>query len=214
VARVVDAGDGNQGAEQPGVDGGGAGAARVEVQGEEADAEVEGFAGDFVAVDEGAPVSVDGDEAEGGGGAGEGAPVGGGGGGGGGGEVAVWLGRVGIGIWGFLVGGLGWFGGGGGGFLELGVGFGTAAAGSGSFFEAGIRGGLVVFFRYRWWGGGAFVGGSGDGCEVAVAPGFHGGGCGGNDVRCAGCLILLRHGEDRCEGLEGRQCADGGQAKV
>lgn len=206
MARVVDAGDGDQGAEQPRVDGGGAGAARVEVQGEEADAKVQGFAGDFVAVDEGAPVSVDGDEAEGGGGARESAPAGGRGGGGGGGEVAVWLGMSGIGVWGFLMGGLGWFGGGGGGggFLELGVGFGTAAAGSGSVFEAGIRGGFLVLFGDRRWGGGAFVGGSGDGCEVAIAPGFYGGGCGGNHVRCAGCLILLRHGHDCCEGLEGR----------
>lgn len=37
------------------------GAAAVEMEGEEADAEMEGFARDLVAVDEGAPVPVDGD---------------------------------------------------------------------------------------------------------------------------------------------------------
>ncbi len=70
MARVVDAGDRDEGAEEVGVDGCGGGAARVEVQGEEADGDVEGLAGDLVAVDEGAPVAVDGDEAEGRGGAG------------------------------------------------------------------------------------------------------------------------------------------------
>lgn len=39
----------------------GGGAARVEVQGEEADGDVQGFSGDLVSVHEGAPVSVDGD---------------------------------------------------------------------------------------------------------------------------------------------------------
>lgn len=91
------------------MDASGGGAAGVEVQGEEADGEMEGFAGDLVAVDEAAPVPVDGDEAEGGGRAGDFAPVGGVGlgvcGCRGGREVAV------------LVGGGGWRGFlGGGGF--------------------------------------------------------------------------------------------------
>ena len=46
------------------MDGRGGGASTVEVKGEEADGEVEGFAWDFVSVDEGAPVSVDGDQAK------------------------------------------------------------------------------------------------------------------------------------------------------
>lgn len=45
-------------------------AARVEGEGDEADGEVERFPGDLVAMDEAAPVSVDGDEAEWGRGAG------------------------------------------------------------------------------------------------------------------------------------------------
>jgi len=134
MARIVDAGDGYECGEQPGVDGGGGGAASIEVEREEADAEVKSFAGDFVAVDEGAPVSVDGDQAERGGGAGEGAPVGGGGGGGGGGEVAVC--RRTFGVWCFLLRGLRRSG--GGGFFVLCVCFGTAAAGSGAFFETGV----------------------------------------------------------------------------
>lgn len=51
--------------------------ARVEVECEEADGDVEGFARYFVPVDERAPVSVDGDQTEGRGGPGYGAPVGG-----------------------------------------------------------------------------------------------------------------------------------------
>lgn len=138
MARVVDAGDGDEGAKEVGVDGGGGGAARVEVQGEEADAEVQGLARDLVTMDEGAPVAVDGDQAEGGGRAGEGAPVGGfGGGGGGGGKVAVRWGWGAFGrVWGFPRGGVG----GAGFLLELRVGFGTAAAGSGALFEARVGG--------------------------------------------------------------------------
>lgn len=72
------------------MDGGGGEAAGVEGECDEADGEVEGFAGDFVAVDEGAEGAVDGNEAEGRGGAGYGTPVGGGGGsGGGGGEMSI-----------------------------------------------------------------------------------------------------------------------------
>ena len=69
------------------MDGRGGGPTRVEMQGEEADGEVEDFSGDLVPVHEGAPVSVDGDEAERGRGARDVAP--GGGSGGGGGEEAV-----------------------------------------------------------------------------------------------------------------------------
>lgn len=61
MTEVVDACDWDQCAEKVGVDCGGFRAARVEVQSEEADAEVERFARDFVPVDEAAPVSVDGD---------------------------------------------------------------------------------------------------------------------------------------------------------
>lgn len=121
---------------------------------------MEGFAGDFVAVDEGAEGAVDGDQAERGGRAGDGAPVGrGGGGGGGGGEMAV--------------GGAVRWGGCGRRFLRLrgcvgGVGdegFGTAAAGSGavvveSCTDLGAGSGYgskVAFLRVRgirWcWGG-------------------------------------------------------------
>ena len=119
------------------MDGCGRCAARVEVEGEEADGDVEGFARYLVSVDEGAPVSVDRDEAEGRGGAGDGdgAPVGGVcRGGGGGGEVAVGLGSRavwwlfrrlrGFGCCDFL--------------LSFGVGFGTPAAGSGTLIEAGV----------------------------------------------------------------------------
>lgn len=67
--------------------------ARVEMEGEEADGDVEGFAGYLVPVDERAPVSVDGNQAEGRGRPGYGAPVGGvRGGGGGRGEMAVGFG--------------------------------------------------------------------------------------------------------------------------
>lgn len=66
---------------------------RVEVEGEETDGDVQGFAWYFMAVNERAPVSVDGDKAEGGGGPGYGAPVGGiCRSGGGRGEMAVGLG--------------------------------------------------------------------------------------------------------------------------
>ena len=115
----------------------------VEVQCEEADGDVQGFARYFVPVDEGAPVSVDGDETEGGGGAGYRAPVGGVcGSGGGGGEMAVGR-RHGV-IW-RLFRGLDRFVGGGGFLLSFGEGFGTPAAGSGALFEAGVRGGGVGF---------------------------------------------------------------------
>ncbi len=77
MPRVVHTRDGDQRAQEPRVDASGGGAAGVEVQGEEADGEVEGFAGDLVAVDEAAPVPVDGDEAEGGGRARDFTPVGG-----------------------------------------------------------------------------------------------------------------------------------------
>ena len=117
------------------MDGCGGCAACVEVEGEEADGDVEGFAGYFVPVDEGAPVSVDRDETEGRGGAGYGAPVGGVcRGGGGGGEVAVGLGTRAI-WWLFRrLRGFGCcdF------FLSFGVGFGTPAAGSGTLIEAGV----------------------------------------------------------------------------
>ena len=110
-------------------------AACVEMEGEEADGDVEGFAGYFVPVDEGAPVSMDRDEAKGRGGAGYGAPVGGVcRGGGGGGEVAVGLGNR--AIW-WLFRRLRSFGccdf-----FLSFGVGFWTPAAGSGTLIEAGV----------------------------------------------------------------------------
>lgn len=61
MPEVVGCGDWNQGPEQPRVNRRGRGAARVKVQGHEANGKVEGFAGNFVAVDEGAPMSVDGD---------------------------------------------------------------------------------------------------------------------------------------------------------
>lgn len=64
------------------------------MEGEEADGDVQGFAGDFVPVNEGAPVSMDRNETEGRGGPGYGAPVGGGcGSGGGRGEMAVGVGN-------------------------------------------------------------------------------------------------------------------------
>ena len=66
------------------------GAAGIEMECEEADGDVEDFAGNFVTVDKGAPVSVDRNEAEGGWRAREVAPVGRARrGGGGGGEVTV-----------------------------------------------------------------------------------------------------------------------------
>ena len=117
------------------MDGCGRCAACVEVEGEEADGDVEGFAGDFVPVDEGAPVSVDGDESQGRGGAGYRAPVGGVcRGSGGGGEVAVGLGNR--AIW-WLFRRLRRFGR-CDFFLSFGVGFGTPAAGSGTLIEAGV----------------------------------------------------------------------------
>ena len=61
MAEVVDGGDGDKSGEEPGMDGVRGGADGVEAQGHEADAEVEGFAGDFVAVDKGAPGAVNGD---------------------------------------------------------------------------------------------------------------------------------------------------------
>ena len=62
------------------------------MQSEETDGDVENLAGNLVAVDEAAPLAVDGDQAEGAGGAGDVAPVGGGGrDSGGGGEVAIFL---------------------------------------------------------------------------------------------------------------------------
>ena len=95
MARVVDACDGDQGTHQPGVDVDGVSAAGVEVQGEEADRDVEDLAGDLVAVDEAAPLSVDWDEAQRAWRAGDVTPVGGRRRGSGGGrEVAILL-------WGF-----------------------------------------------------------------------------------------------------------------
>lgn len=61
MAQVVCRCDRDECAEEVGVDGRGACAAAVEMECEEADGEVQGFAWDFVPVDEGAPVSVDGD---------------------------------------------------------------------------------------------------------------------------------------------------------
>ena len=132
MAGVVGAGDGDERAEQPGVYRCGGGPAGVEVEGEEADGDVESLARDLVAVDEGAPVSVDGDEAEGRGGPGYGAAVGGVcGSGGGRGEVAV--GGVDThAIW-WLFRRQGRFR--GCGFV---LSFGTPAAGSGALLEAGV----------------------------------------------------------------------------
>ena len=135
MTGIVEAGDWDECAEEPGMYGCGRRAACVEMEGEEADGDVKGFAGNFVPVDEGAPVSVDGDEAEGRGGAGDGAPVGGvRRGGGGGGEVAVGLGSR--AVW-WLLRGLRGFGR-CDFFLSFGVGFGTPAAGSGTLIEAGV----------------------------------------------------------------------------
>lgn len=90
MPRVVGARDRYQSAQQPGVDRCSGCAARVEVQGKEADGDVQRFSRDLVPVHEGAPVAVDGDQAERRGRARYGAPVGGvGGGGGGWGEVPV-----------------------------------------------------------------------------------------------------------------------------
>lgn len=61
MPEVVCRCDGDQRAEEVGVDLLHGRAPAVEVQRDEADAEVECFARDFVPVDEGAPVSVDGD---------------------------------------------------------------------------------------------------------------------------------------------------------
>lgn len=51
MAQDVCEGDGDEHGEQDGVDGGSLGAGHVEEEGEEADADVEDFAGDFVFVD-------------------------------------------------------------------------------------------------------------------------------------------------------------------
>ena len=59
MPKIVRRRNGNQGTEQPRVDRAGRSATRVQVQREEPDRNVERFARDFVAVDEGAPVSVD-----------------------------------------------------------------------------------------------------------------------------------------------------------
>lgn len=67
---VVEREDGDQGAEEVGVDLRCGCAARVEGEGDEADGEVERLPRDLMAVNEAAPVPVDGDEAEWGRGAG------------------------------------------------------------------------------------------------------------------------------------------------
>ena len=59
MSEEVDARDRDECPKEPWVDGRGLNTPSVEVEREEADGEVEGFAGDLVAVDEGAPVSVD-----------------------------------------------------------------------------------------------------------------------------------------------------------
>lgn len=132
MSQVVGRGDGDQSAQQPGVDRGGRGATRVEVQGEEADGEVQRFAGDFVPVDEGAPVSVDRDQSQRARRAADFSPIGGDSrNGGGGGEVTIRRG-----------------GRGGRSFRRgrqrvssmPGGSVGAAAARSGAFSRAGVRG--------------------------------------------------------------------------
>ena len=61
MSKVVCRCDGDERTEEVRVDLVHGRAAAVEVQSEEADAEVESFAWDFVPVDKGAPVPVDGD---------------------------------------------------------------------------------------------------------------------------------------------------------
>lgn len=53
--------------------------------------------------------------------------------------------------------------------------------------------------------GGACYGG-----EVAVQVALGGGGRGRDDSGCAGCLVLLRHGEEGGKGKEGWQHQAGG----
>lgn len=94
MPRIVRAGDWYQRAEQPGMDGCGGCPARVEMECEEADGDVQGFARDFVPVYERAPVPVNGDKTEGRGGSGYRPPIGEVcGSGGRRGEVAVGFGR-------------------------------------------------------------------------------------------------------------------------
>ena len=63
MAEEIEGCDGDESAEEIGVDGRGLHAPRVEVKCEEADRDVQSFARDLVPVDKGAPVSVNGNEA-------------------------------------------------------------------------------------------------------------------------------------------------------
>lgn len=64
MAEEVGGGDGYEHSHEPGCDVAGLQAAAVELDGEEADADVQGFPGNFVFVDQVAVVPVKGDETE------------------------------------------------------------------------------------------------------------------------------------------------------